>query len=147
MRLQHFFLPGIHPVNSLQPFPWKLKKCIFPQSLANIETNSSNALMQLINPNYPWKYTIKKIKTTPGVILGKNCVWIPEARLMTHFFQKFILYQNSCKEPMNIAQVKLGVSFLTFWKWKSALFCIFWMLPSVFKITHVLNTNCYNGVS
>ena len=38
---------------------------------------------------------------------------------------------------MNIGEVKLGVPFLTFLQWKSALFCIFQMLPSVSKIITV----------
>ena len=35
----------------LQPLPEKLRKCLFPISLLNIEANSYNTIMQLINPN------------------------------------------------------------------------------------------------
>ena len=47
------FLPLMkHFFSSLQPLPGKVKKCLFPVSLLNIDTNSLNTNTQFINPNY-----------------------------------------------------------------------------------------------
>ena len=37
------------------PLPWKLRNCLFPVSLLNIEPNFFKRFMQLISPNYAWK--------------------------------------------------------------------------------------------
>ena len=45
----------------LQPLEGKVRKYIFPVSMLNIETNSFNTIIQLINPNYASENRIKRI--------------------------------------------------------------------------------------
>ena len=48
----------------LQALPGKAKKCLFSVSFSNFEGNFFNTIMQLINPNYAWKNSVKRIKAT-----------------------------------------------------------------------------------
>ena len=68
---------------SLQPLPWKVRKCLFPISLVNSETNCFNKIMQLIiNPNCPWiiesnqKNRVKGTKSTQWKLLHW-CIFYP----------------------------------------------------------------------
>ena len=82
---------------------------------------------------------LKIYNTLSGFISGLNWVQFPEAALNDLFFFKNLLYQNNCKEAMNIRGGKIGGALFNCFIVKSALFCTFWMLPSLSKITPAYN--------
>ena len=85
------------------PLQWKVRKCLFYVSLLNMETNSSNVIMQLINPNYAWKSRVKRIKTTWYKLL-QWCIFYPIAKDPDHGGQNaakfsFFIFANICSIP------------------------------------------------
>ena len=67
----------------LRPLPGKVRKCHFPGSLLNIETNSFNTILQLINPNSAWKNRVKQIKANQHKLL-QWCIFYPSAKNPEH---------------------------------------------------------------
>ena len=59
------------------------------------------------------------------------------------FFFKSLLYQNNCKEAMNIGGGQIRGALFNCFVVKSALFCIFRLLPLVSKINPVLRKIFY----
>ena len=58
-------------------------------------------------------------------------------------FFKNLFYQNNCKEAMSIGGGQIRSALFNFLQWKSALFCNFWTLPSVSKITLGFSINTW----
>ena len=92
-----FFLFNNHPAKSVFPvlvriykifvideaffFPLFVTKYLFPASLLNIETNSFNTIMQIINPSYTWKNRVKRIKAKEGYSINT----VAMVYLLPHF--------------------------------------------------------------